>query len=75
MLTGIVAASVTRPPRLVTNPWLAASAAWFSMSSWIASLDVAVLLLELLLGGGRRGRQRTDAVDGAPARSGARSCC
>ena len=36
MLAGIVSAAVTRPPRLVTNPWAPASRTWFSITSWIA---------------------------------------
>ena len=38
MLTGMATPAVTRPPRLVTNPWAPASRTLFSITSWIARL-------------------------------------
>ncbi len=65
MFAGMVTAAVTSPPRLVTKPWAPASRTWFSITSWTARSDVAALLLELLVGGLGRRRERADAVDGA----------
>ena len=63
MLAGATTAAVISPPTLVSRPPSPAYRTWFSITSWIAFCDVAVLLAQLRLGSLSRRRQRADADD------------
>ena len=68
MLAGHGEAIVARPPRLVRKPWAPAYRTWFSITSWMAAVDVALLLRQLLVGRRPRPAERAHAVDGAVQR-------
>ena len=68
MLAGMVSATVTSPPRLVTKPWAPAYRTWFSITSRTALSTSPFCSRSCASAALRRRRQRPDADDRAVQR-------